>query len=497
MGKRSRELDNANGQPHLPRKQKKNGGNLPLTQVTNGETPEKKRKFETPDNFTSQHETFFKENGIQIEDSQTELDSRPEVRPVIAFHDLPPHCRNFPTLQKFTAPTPIQSAAWPFLISQRDLIGIAETGSGKTLAFGLPLVVRLSQSKKKSSLRAVILTPTRELAIQVFEQIKQLADGSRQRVVCVYGGVSKDPQRGELRKATVVVGTPGRLKDFLNEGSVSFDKVRYLVLDEADRMLDKGFEEDIKMMVECMPSSEQRQTAMFTATWPRSIRELASSFMRDPVKITIGEDRPDGELRANTRISQTVEVIDQYAKQSRLVEILNENQAGSRRDGKILVFCLYKKEATRIENFLRSRGFKVAGIHGDMNQRDRLNSLDQFKSGSMSILVATDVAARGLDIPAVALVLNLTMSLTAEDYVHRIGRTGRAGASGRAITLFTEADKALSGPLINVLKAAKQPVPEKLLQFGTTVKKKGHEAYGSFYKDTTDAKAATKIKFED
>lgn len=416
------------------------------------------------------------------------------LRPILTFAHLPGNAKNFPVFNDFRVPTPIQSAAWPFLLSERDLIGIAETGSGKTLAFGLPLIVRLGHKKQKR-LRSIVLTPTRELALQVFDQLRSLAQGKAYHVACIYGGVGKDAQRKQLQKANIVVATPGRLKDFLNEGSISFEKVRYLVLDEADRMLDKGFEEDIKMLISVMPSSKKRQTAMFTATWPKSIRDLASTFMQDPIRVTIGHDRPDGELRANPRISQTVEVIPQHCKETRLLEIVRQHPA---RNEKILIFCLYKKEATRIERFLRDRGFSVAGIHGDMSQSSRLASLSAFKSGAVSRLVATDVAARGLDIPAVALVLNLTMSLTAEDYVHRIGRTGRAGAPGEAITLFTEADKALSGPLVNVLRAAKQSVPEALLRFGTTVKRKEHEAYGNFYREPEpDGKKATKITFDD
>jgi ATP-dependent RNA helicase DBP3 len=238
---------------------------------------------------------------------------------------------------------------------------------------------------------------------------------------------------------------------------------------------------------------------MFTATWPKSIRELATTFMTSPVKITIGrtEDEDSGELRANPRITQTVEVMDGAVKEQRLFQLLKEHQAGKKSNDRILIFCLYKKEAQRIERFIRSRGFSVAGIHGDMSQRDRIASLEAFKSGKVSLLVATDVAARGLDIPNVKLVINVTFPLTAEDYVHRIGRTGRAGADGKAMTFFTEQDKGLAGALVNVLKAAKQVVPDELLRFGTTVKKKQHDSYGAFYREAEEGKKATKIMFDD
>ena len=356
-------------------------------------------------------------------------------------------------------------------------------------------------TKKNGGVRAVVIAPTRELALQVFQQIQALAKiaSSSLKAVCIYGGVSKDDQRKSLASAKIIVATPGRLKDFLSDGSADVSKVKYLVLDEADRMLDKGFEDDIKEIVGRMPSSKKRQTAMFTATWPKSIRELAATFMVEPVRITIGrtETEDSGELRANPRIKQSVEVIEQHAKEGRLLQLLNQMQRGDKGKDRILVFCLYKKEAMRTERFIRSRGFKVAAIHGDMSQRDRISSLEAFKKGGVSLLVATDVAARGLDIPNVKVVINVTFPLTAEDYVHRIGRTGRAGADGISITLFTEHDKGLAGSLINVLKAANQEVPEALLRFGTTVKKKQHEAYGAFFKQAEEGKTATKIRFDD
>lgn len=440
---------------------------------------------------------FYKSQSVQVSDPQTS-----NLRPVLAFSQLPSELSSqFSKLfSSFKKPSSIQSAAWPFLLSGRDVVGVAETGSGKTMAFGMPLVVRLTGLKKKKGIRAVVVAPTRELAIQVFEQINKLCQTAHKiKATCIYGGTNKDEQRRTLQGANIIVATPGRLKDFMSDGTVDVSKTRYLVLDEADRMLDKGFEDDIKHIISQMPSSSKRQTAMFTATWPKSIRDLAATFMKEPVKITIGRDDSDdsGELRANARIVQKVEVIDGSLKQQRLLQLLKEHTAGKKRNDRILVFCLYKKEALRIENFIRSRGFNVAGIHGDMSQSARIASLESFKAGSVSLLVATDVAARGLDIPEVKVVINVTFPLTAEDYVHRIGRTGRAGKDGLAITMFTEQDKPLAGALINVLKAAKQDVPESLFRFGTTVKKKQHEAYGAFYREAEDGKTATKITFDD
>ena len=445
----------------------------------------------------SEIDAFLTTNAIQTFDPRSS-----PFRPILSFKDMPVGTASefASTFENFENPSPVQSAAWPFLLSGRDVVGVAETGSGKTLAFGLPLVVRLSALKKKG-VRAVVVAPTRELAIQVFEQIKALTKTSATslKAACVYGGTSKDDQRKTITKAHVIVATPGRLKDFMNDGSLDVSKVMYLVLDEADLMLDKGFEHDIKQIISQMPGSEKRQTAMFTATWPRSIRELAAIYMDAPVKITIGhrDTEDSGELLANPKIKQIVEVVDGSAKEARLLQLLNEHQRGTKSNDRILVFCLYKKEAMRIERFIRGRGFNVAGIHGDMSQRDRITSLEAFKSARVSSLVATDVAARGLDIPNVKVVINVTFPLTTEDYVHRIGRTGRAGADGLAITLFTDQDKGLAGGLVNVLKAAKQHVPEELLRFGTTVKKKQHESYGAFFKKGEEGKTATKIRFED
>lgn len=386
---------------------------------------------------------FLADNFISITDPKS---STMTFRPILNFSYLPvsdPAQRT--PFKNFKAPTPIQAAAWPYLLAGRDVIGVAETGSGKTMAFAVPCVrhiVSLPEKQRNKGARAVIVSPTRELAMQSYEQIMLLAKVSGLQAVCVYGGVPKDEQRRALKTADIVVATPGRLNDLINEGCADLSRAKYVVLDEADRMLDKGFEEEIRKIIKT--TSTQRQTLMFTATWPESVRELASTFMDTPLKIAIG-DNPTGDLRANTRIEQRVEVVDPRNKEYRLLQLLKQYQSGSQQDDRILVFALYKKEATRVEGFIRAKGFRVAGIHGDLSQEQRTKSLDAFKQGKTPILVATDVAARGLDIPAVKLVINCTFPLTVEDYVHRIGRTGRAGKEGLAITLFTEHDKAQSG----------------------------------------------------
>ena len=370
----------------------------------------------------SEIDDFMSLNTIEISDP---LSGAPSFRPITSFTFLPPtEDDRYAPLKSFSKPTPIQATAWSLLFSGRDVIGIAETGSGKTLAFGLPCIQRVMESTRSSTSskpKALIVTPTRELATQIYDQLQKFTTSAGIGITCVYGGVPKEEQRRALKKAAIVVATPGRLKDLQNEDAVNLSKVKYLVLDEADRMLDKGFEQDIKDIVSSMPASTKRQTVMFTATWPMAIRELAATFTTSAVTVTIGGDRSTG-LRANTSIKQIVEVLGTQDKEFRLMKLINEHQGGKKSNDRILIFCLYKKEAMRIERFIRSRGFKVAGIHGDLSQNDRFKSLDAFKSGSVSLLVATDVAARGLDIPAVKLVLNVTFPLTVEDYVHQIGR---------------------------------------------------------------------------
>ncbi|KAF8422690.1 P-loop containing nucleoside triphosphate hydrolase protein [Tirmania nivea] len=441
---------------------------------------------------------YLKKNFI----SSTDPLKAPKLRPITKFTYVPikdeiqqKSFLNFTS--GFAAPTPIQAAVWPYLLAGRDCIGVAETGSGKTLAFGVPAICRILALpvKERRGVKVLVVSPTRELAMQSHEHLDKMARDDGLTAVCVYGGVRKDEQRRLLKKATIVVATPGRLNDLFQEGTADLSKVDYLVLDEADRMLDKGFEEDIKKIIGAT-SPVGRQTLMFTATWPPSVRDLAATFMKTPIHFTIG-DNPTGDLRANVRIVQHVEVIDHFSKEGRLNEVIREHQSANSKTDRILVFCLYKKEAVRVENSLQRKGYRVASIHGDLNQGQRTQALQSFKDGKSPILIATDVAARGLDIPGVKLVINVTFPLTIEDYVHRIGRTGRAGETGKAVTLFTEHDKTHSGALVNILKAAGQPVPEALLKFGTTVKKKEHSVYGAFFKDTENAGTARKIKFSD
>ncbi|CAO3590197.1 unnamed protein product [Absidia cylindrospora] len=401
--------------------------------------------------------------------------------------------------KKFDKPTPIQATTWPVSLSGRDIIGIAETGSGKTYAFTIPGLVHISSKllKQKSSSDKVrkptmlVVSPTRELAMQSQEQALEAGKSCGVTSVCLYGGVSKIGQREELQRGVdIIVATPGRLIDLINEGYCDLSEISFMVLDEADRMLDDGFEKNIRDIMDYTPKG--RQTLMFSATWPESVRKLANEYLSNPMRISIGST----DLAASQNVTQIVQVVENPRdKEYKLVELLKKIHKS--RSNRVLVFALYKKEASRVEFTLQKSGFKAVGIHGDKSQQQRTEALQQFKDGSFPVMVATDVAARGLDIPDVEYVINLTFPLTIESYVHRIGRTGRGGKKGTAYTFFTPLDKAHSGELINVLKQANQQVPDELLKFGTTVKKKSHGAYGAFFKDTADAPKASKIVFSD
>lgn len=444
-----------------------------------------KAEYTVPSASGPEVEAFYKENEVSVD-----YPVEKHIQPVLSFDELSLDSRIQKVLSVFPKPTPIQSVSWPYLLSGKDVIGVAETGSGKTFAFGVPAINKLvTEDGSKKGVQVLAISPTRELASQIYDNLVLLTEKANLECCCVYGGVPKYEQREQLKKAQVVVATPGRLLDLLQEGSVDLSNVTYLVLDEADRMLEKGFEEDIKNIINATNTSG-RQTLMFTATWPKEVRELASTFMSDPVKVSIGNR---DELSANKRITQIVEVIDQFQKERKILELLKKYHS---KDEKVLIFALYKKEAARVERNLKYNGYSVAAIHGDLSQQQRTQALNEFKTGQSNLLLATDVAARGLDIPNVKTVINLTFPLTVEDYVHRIGRTGRAGQTGTAHTLFTEQEKHLAGALVNVLNGANQPVPEELKKFGTHTKKKEHSAYGAFYKDVDMNKKPKKTTFD-
>jgi ATP-dependent RNA helicase DBP3 len=462
----------------------------------------KKRKQKEKENVerkkvkveTTETEDYYKIHQIRVTGVNAET-----YHPYTRFEQAPFDTSLSDYFKDFQSPTPIQAACWPPLLDGRDVVGIAETGSGKTLAFALPGIMHLlerrqKEKKKKYQPWMLILTPTRELAIQIHETLNRPII----RSVCLYGGVAKEEQRKGLRKADIIVATPGRLQDLLDDGSCQLSQVSYVVLDEADRMLDIGFEVAVRKILSHCP--KQRQTVMFSATWPTSVRQLADTFMdKDQViRIAIGgRDDEHAHLTASQHIHQIVQVLsdDPREKDIQLQRLLSTYHKS--RKNRILIFALYKKEAIRLEQQLLRKGWKVQAIHGDKNQQQRMNALNDFKSGACPLLVATDVAARGLDIPNVEYVINYTFPLTIEDYIHRIGRTGRAGHQGIAHTFFTSREKSLAGALQNVLRQSNQEIPEDLRKFGNTVKKKEHASYGAFYREIDPTVKATKIIFDD
>mmetsp|Transcript_30743 Transcript_30743/g.98888 ORF Transcript_30743/g.98888 Transcript_30743/m.98888 type:complete len:341 (-) Transcript_30743:79-1101(-) len=335
----------------------------------------------------------------------------------------------------------------------------------------------------------LVLAPTRELAMQSAVVLESAGKPLGIKTVCIYGGAPKPEQKKQLKGgAQVLVATPGRLLDFMDEGVIELGKVTFLVLDEADRMVDVGFEKEVRKIIGAC--AKKRQTVMYSATWPQSIQKIAAEFLSNPARVTVGSE----DLAANHRVKQIVEVLEPAAKDRRLLEVLKKYHSGKNR---IIIFALYKKECDRVHSLVESKtSFKVGAIHGDRGQEARTAAIEAFKAGTVPLLIATDVAARGLDIPDVEYVINYTFPLTTEDYVHRIGRTGRAGKEGVSHTFFTSFDKARAGELCNVLREAGQEVPEALTKFGTHVKKKEHKLFGAHFKDVDLNQKATKMKFD-
>ena len=324
----------------------------------------------------------------------------------------------------YETPTPIQTQAIPAVLANRDVIGSAQTGTGKTAAFALPILQHL---ERHGALRVLILEPTRELAVQVEEAFKNFAKFTDLRVTVVYGGVGYGKQREDLaRGMDVLAATPGRLLDFMEQGEVRLDHVDILVLDEVDRMLDMGFLPDVKRIVQKVP--RERQTLFFTATLPPEIEQLAAWALRDPFKIAVSRERSTAET-----VAHGFYPVVQAQKFELLVHLLEQTQYKS-----VLIFSRTKSGADYVANRLAHAGHSVGVMHADRSQQERTDALKGFKSGKFEVLVATDVAARGLDIAGVSHVINFDVPENPEDYVHRIGRTGRALNTGDAFTLVTE-----------------------------------------------------------
>jgi ATP-dependent RNA helicase RhlE len=328
--------------------------------------------------------------------------------------------------------TPIQTQAIPPGLQRRDIVGCAQTGTGKTLAFLVPALDRLLRDRTKpKNPRVLILEPTRELVIQVAGETRKLAARTSLRSVSVYGGARMKKQTSKLRRGVdIVIATPGRLMDHMRRKNVTFDDLQILVLDEADRMLDMGFFPDIQQIVRQTP--RQRQTMLFSATIPPAISSLARQFQRDPVNIEIDMAQPP------EAIQQALYPVPKHLKIQLLLAILEQMEINS-----MLVFTRTKQDADMVARQLRQARIDVACIHGDFRQRDRISALEGFRSGKHQVLVATNIAARGLDVEGISHVINYNVPEHPEDYVHRIGRTARAEAEGDAITLVTPDDEPL------------------------------------------------------
>merc|ERR1719181_740779 len=361
----------------------------------------------------------------------------------------------------FKEPSAIQAQGWPVALSGRDMIGVAETGSGKTLAFLLPGIVHINaqpELRRGDGPIMLVLAPTRELAMQIQKECDKFGSSSRIRNTCLYGGVPKRQQMMDLRDGReIVIATPGRLIDLISMGVLNLKRVTYLCLDEADRMLDMGFEDQVRKIIgQIRPD---RQTLFFSATWPKTVERMARDFCREkPVHINVGTL----DLKANHRITQHVEVFTSYSarndKQRRLGELMKQLMDGR----KIIIFSDTKRGCDDLTRNMRMEGFPALSIHGDKEQRERDWVLSEFRSGKNPILIATDVAARGLDVKDIKCVVNYDMPNNIEDYVHRIGRTGRAGATGSAYTFFTSGNGRMAKDLVDILTKANQQVPAEL-----------------------------------
>jgi len=398
-------------------------------------------------------------------------------KPVLSFQEasLPDYILAEIARANFVAPTPIQSQGWPMALTGRDVVGIAQTGSGKTLAFIVPAIIHINAQpllKPGDGPIALVVAPTRELACQIEQECVQFGSSSGLKIACVYGGVPKRKQESALRQGVeILICTPGRLLDFLERGTTNLRRVTYLVFDEADRMLDMGFEPQIRSLVSQI--RPDRQVLMWSATWPREVQQLASDFLpNECLFIRVGEH----ENQACTSITQVVRVVSKYEKENLLNESLRTYVQQYR--GKVLVFTATKRMCDQLARGLNRAGWFASSIHGDKRQEERDRTLADFKEGRCSIMIATDVASRGIHVDDITCVVNYDFPGNIEDYVHRIGRTGRAGKSGIAISFFDPSvDGRKAAKLIKILENAGQDIPQELRTASTQNYGQGRRRY--------------------
>lgn len=403
-------------------------------------------------------------------------------KPIPSFEELmlPDYLANIIRRMEFTEPTPIQAQGFPIAVSGRDLVGIAQTGSGKTISFMLPACLHINNQpplENSDGPLVLALCPTRELAIQVQLVAAQFGSPTRLRSTCIYGGAPKGPQIRDLERGSeIVVATPGRLIDLIEMRKISLRRVTYLVLDEADRMLDMGFEPQIRKIIEQI--RPDRQVLMWSATWPKDVRKLAEDFLVDYVQINVGAQ----QIHANHNILQIVDICQEYEKDRKLVQLLEEIMG--EKENKTIIFCETKRKTDDITRRLRRDGWPAMCIHGDKAQPEREWVLKEFRSGKAPILLATDVASRGLDIPDISFVINYDYPNSGEDYIHRIGRTARAERTGTAYTFFTSANGKNAAELVQVMEEAHQTVPPKLYDLaGHAYAGRKRQRYSSESKD--------------
>ncbi|CAG9329693.1 unnamed protein product [Blepharisma stoltei] len=415
---------------------------------------------------------FYKESPTVSRRSEAEISQyREKIQISIFGKDIPKPITSFDEINLpreilsifkeagFANPTPIQCQSWPVALSGRDLIGIAKTGSGKTVSYALPGIIHIlgQQSIQPGEGPIVlILSPTRELAVQISQECSRLGSPYQINNICIYGGSSRSYQQRGLRNCPpIAIATPGRLLDFLESDVTNLKRVTFLVIDEADRMLDMGFGPQIRKIISQI--RPDRQTLMWSATWPREVQNLANEFIFNPIHIQVGSLN----LSANHDIKQIIEFINEEQKLALILTILRDIMD---QNCKVLVFCETKKGCETLATDLKRQNYEAESIHGDKMQRERDQVLRDFRNNKISIMVATDVAARGLDIKEVNFVINFDFPNAIEDYVHRIGRTARAGTKGTAISFFTRRNMKSAQDLMRILKESKQEIPSKLAE---------------------------------